>query len=430
MTNDILTMARLSLAAYNNTLSTKDGFAPISATTFGIERASGQGNSVDWTFANGVYKASVPGRIANTFDDRAVANVYLATGANGEKTLAIAFRGTDGNTLDKALGWGPQMKSGYYPLFDPLIDAVKAYAATNDVAKVLITGHSLGAAMAQYAMRDLANTGDTKYEAAIFGSPGAANSGNRDDDRMIEFQYSDDIFGELEDAPLIDFDHQGQRVIMPLDSTTTNKDDNSGFYEHEMNLYLKAMQNFTNLGSQAPAFLNASRFDGGVTTRTYAGTTGNDSLRGEKKSEALYGGAGNDALDARNGNDRIYGGSGNDRIDGGEGTDTLYGNAGLDRFIFDERLTSANTDTIRDFSVVSDAIWLNDSIFKNLDRGELDDSAFHNGARATDASDRIVYNKSQGTLAYDSDGEGGSAARIFAKVTAGLDLNSDDFWVY
>ncbi len=428
MTNNILSMAKLALAAYDNTLITRDGFKPLDA--FGLAGQSVSGASVKWTFDQGVYKATVPGKIAALFDDRAVANVYLRQETNGDKTLAIAFRGTDGFSLDKVLGWGPQMKDAYYPLYKPFIDAVKKYAATHGVDNVLVTGHSLGAAMTQYAMQDLANTATTKYIAAAFGSPGAVNSGDTPEDRMLEFSYTQDIFTKLKDAPFVSFDHQGQRIAMPLDSTDTESDDVTSRYEHNLNLYLKAVANFAHLGADMPKFMSADSFEGNTSLRIYAGTTLNDDLRGESgKSETLLGGNGNDRLKGLSGNDRLFGGSGNDRLYGNNGNDSMKGGAGSDKFVFDSALASANIDTIHDFTVADDTIWLDNAIFTRLATGALANGRFVIGAMAQDQFDRIIYNSSNGQLRYDEDGAGASTAKLFAKLDAGLALTALDFWI-
>jgi RTX calcium-binding nonapeptide repeat (4 copies)/Protein of unknown function (DUF2974) len=428
MTNNIVTMAKLALAAYTNTLTTQDGFKPLDA--FSLAAHSASGSSVKWTFDNGVYKATVPGKISALFDDRAVANVYLRTEANGDKTLAIAFRGTDGFALDKVLGWGPQMKDAYYPLYKPFIDAVKKYAATNSVDKVLVTGHSLGAAMTQYAMQDLANTANTKYVAAIFGSPGAVNSGDTPENRMLEFAYTQDAFARLKDVPLVSFDHQGQRIAMPLDSSDTKKDNITSVYEHDKTLYVKAAQNFANLGAETPSFMKNETFIGNQQTRIYAGSTSADDLRGESgKSEALYGGGGNDRLKGLSGNDHVSGGAGNDRLYGNAGNDSLKGGAGADKFVFDSLLITGNADTIRDFSVADDTIWLDNAIFTKLPLGALNAGRFNTAAQAQDSTDRIIYNDANGNLTYDADGAGGHNGKLIAKLDSGLALTSDDFWI-
>ena len=54
-------------------------------------------------------------------------------------------------------------------------------------------------------------------------------------------------------------------------------------------------------------------------------------------------------------------------------------------------------------------------------------SAFDAGAAAHDASDRIIYNSSNGNLYYDADGSGPTAAILFAHVAEGTPLTSADF---
>jgi pimeloyl-ACP methyl ester carboxylesterase len=426
MTNDILSLARIANSVYNNTLKTEGSFKPLD--TF-MPAKSVAGASVKWSFKDGIYKSTVPGKLAGQFKDTAVADVYLGTNADGDKTLAIAFRGTDGAAIDKVLGWGPQMKDGYYPLFQPFINAIKKYVAANDVSDVLVTGHSLGAAMVQYAMQDLKDTAATKYKAAIFGSPGAVDSGSTPDDRMIEFQYSDDAFAQLENAPLVDFDHQGQRVIMPLDSASTTKDDKKGFYEHEMSLYYKAIKNFSNLGSEAPDFLTDDSFDGGASKRIYAGSNLDDKLKGEGRGETLLGGDGKDSLKGLGGDDRVSGGKGNDWVNGGADNDTLLGGAGNDRFVFDQ-LGSDDADRILDFSIADDTIVLNNAVFAKLPDGNLAGHRFHIGAMAGDASDRIIYNSATGVLSYDADGSSAAIkAQVFATIDKGLALTAHDFLI-
>ncbi len=427
MPNQIVTLAKLSLDAYKNTVLPVDGLKAVSATEFGIA-VSQSGTNVKWTFDAGAYRATLPDKYAKSFKDDAVAHVYLS---EDSKTLAVAFRGTDGLALDRVLGWGPQMKKGYYALYEPLIDAVKVYAASHAIEKILITGHSLGAAMAQYSMGDLPNTATTKVSAAIFGNPGAVNAGNSAEDRMIEFEYSDDAFVKLEKSPFVDFDHQGQRIRMPLDSASTSRDDKVGRYEHDIGRYLKAVENFANLDNQVPTFMTATTYDGNTTTRAYAGGAGNNSLSGEGgKNDTLYGGAGNDILHGRSGNDSLHGGTGNDRLFGDEGRDKLTGNEGADQFRFDQKLIKANVDTIADFDTSQDSIRLSKLYFKGAGTGQLDPDHFIIGTAANDANDRVIYNNNTGRLLFDADGSGNGAAKTFASVGLGTVINAEDFWIY
>ena len=439
-------MAKLALAAYDDTRVVTAGFAPVSATSFGMGKHSAAGSDVKWSFVNGTYRATLPGKLGEAFKDDAVATISIIKEASGLKTLAVAFRGTDGAAVDKVLGWGPQMKDGYYKLYEPLIEAIKDFARDKSIKDVLITGHSLGAAMAQYAMGDLADSRNTKYHAAIFGSPGAVDSGDTPDDRMIEFEYSQDAFTKLDDVPFVSFDHQGQRVVMPLDSTITSRDDKLGFYEHKMAHYLKAVKNFAALGGETPGFMTSDDFKGNSSTRTYAGGNGNDSLDGEKKSDALYGGAGNDKLRGLEGNDKLRGGEGNDKIygnigddalsggggkdwlNGGTGKDIMHGGGGADTFAFSKQLLKGNVDEIRDFNPQQDRIALDNAVFSGLKKGYLQEAQFATGT-ASD-SGGILYNSKSGKLYFDADGKGGDAAQLFAVVDPDLNISAGDFWVY
>jgi pimeloyl-ACP methyl ester carboxylesterase len=402
---NIITMAKLSLAAYKNTISPVNGFE---LATLGLPASATKGG-VHFTVSNGIYKATVPGGIASLFDDRAVADIYSKTDAQGHITLAIAFRGTDGIAIDKVLGWGPQMKDAYYPLYKPLITAVKAYIASHDVTDVLVTGHSLGAAMAQYAMNDFTDTSKTKFHAAIFGSPGAPDSGNAVDNRMLQFEYTDDAFTNLPSLPLVDFDRQGQIIRMPMDDTKNTSDNGDGRYEHKMQFYLDAVRHFASLGDETPAFMRTTHYTGNTTTRAYAGSSGDDSLKGTGKGEMLYGGSGNDTL---------YGLDGNDRLAGGQGHDRLIGGDGRDRFVFSSELLKTNADTITDFHHGEDRIWINNSVFTGLVAGKLS---------ANDFSQHIHYDKSTGHLTFDETGH--SPDQLFASLQKGLTVTADDFWV-
>ena len=67
----------------------------------------------------------------------------------------------------------------------------------------------------------------------------------------------------------------------------------------------------------------------------------------------------------------FYGGAGDDKLWGGYGNDTLWGGAGKDVFVFDGKLGTSKTDkkvnydTIKDYSVKDDSIWLDNDLFKS-----------------------------------------------------------------
>jgi Ca2+-binding RTX toxin-like protein len=228
----------------------------------------------------------------------------------------------------------------------------------------------------------------------------------------------------------VSFDHQGQRITMPLDSGKTRSDDKLGLYEHQMSLYLKAIANFSALGAEQPAFLETSTFNRHDSPRIYAGGNGDDILRGENgKNDRLLGGAGNDLLDGRGGNDKLQGGSGNDILNGNDGFDILTGGDGKDRFIFDSRLQFSNRDTVTDFTPGVDRMMLDDTIFAGLHRGQLAASDFATGIKALDHNDHVIYNPQSGIMYFDVDGAGGTNALAFATLDRGLALTASDIWV-
>lgn len=154
------------------------------------------------------------------------------------------------------------------------------------------------------------------------------------------------------------------------------------------------------------------------------GTAFSDQIYGNDAANTLYG---------NGGNDMISGGAGNDLISGDAGNDQLYGGIGRDIFVFQTALSAVgNVDTIVDFNVADDVVYLENAVFRALTRvGELAASAFTSNVqgRALDRYDRVIYDKDDGYLFYDADGTGSQAAIKFGKLTAGLALTYHDFIV-
>ena len=225
--------------------------------------------------------------------------------------------------------------------------------------------------------------------------------------------------------------------------------------------------------------------NGGLGSDTLWGGTGNDVLDGGLGNDVMRGGAGNDTYyvdstldivdeksDVGSGIDTVYasislslastnmigsienltltgssnlsafgnslantiiGNSGGNVIDGGAGNDTLTGGAGKDFFLFDTALNgTTNVDTITDFSVVDDTIYLENAIFTALKTtGTLLANAFFANTTgvAAHTTDRIIYDKDDGFLFYDADGTGAAAAVKFANLSKGLALSNADFIV-
>lgn len=164
--------------------------------------------------------------------------------------------------------------------------------------------------------------------------------------------------------------------------------------------------------------------------RIFSGV-GNDLIKAGQQDDAIYGEAGNDRLYGSSGNDNLSGGSGNDRLHGGWGLDILRGGSGQDVFVFSAGPNgTTNVDSIRDFSVVNDLVWLENRVFTALgSAGRLKASAFWTGNEAHDANDRIIYDRDDGVLYYDQDGTGAGAQVAFAKLSTGLRMTYLDFQV-
>ncbi|MGJ4999091.1 S8 family serine peptidase [Bradyrhizobium sp. HKCCYLS3077] len=173
--------------------------------------------------------------------------------------------------------------------------------------------------------------------------------------------------------------------------------------------------------------------------------TGVDTLRG---FENLKGSAFDDHLEGDRKANVIDGGAGNDFIDGGAGNDVLTGGDGADAFVFSSKLSSGcqwnawshdggwshrgaeNRDTITDFSVADDTIWLDRNIFTALHGKEgetLSACEFRIGSKALDADDHIIYNAETGVLIYDANGSKAGGAVEIAILSKGLAMTNEDF---
>ncbi len=158
--------------------------------------------------------------------------------------------------------------------------------------------------------------------------------------------------------------------------------------------------------------------------------------KGTSASDRSYGGSGPDTLEGGQGADLLKGGGGKDKLLGGLGRDILFGGSGRDVFVFDTKLNkSTNVDRIADFKVSDDSINLDNAIFKKIGTGTyarpktISTDMFVIGSRSQDAEDRIIYDRTKGTLSYDADGTGGSKQILFATLPKHLKMTYHDFFV-
>ncbi|ANY77694.1 hypothetical protein BB934_05145 [Microvirga ossetica] len=179
---------------------------------------------------------------------------------------------------------------------------------------------------------------------------------------------------------------------------------------------------------------------GGHGNDSLAGKIGNDRLYGDGGNDRLYGSFGDDVLSGGSGNDRLYGSFDDDVLSGGSGDDRLYGESGADilrsgsgedAFVYNAVPNGpVDVDTIQDFSVANDTFWLNNKVFTGLgSEGRLKSSAFWTGTEAHDATDRVIYDRTNGVLFYDQDGSGATEQVVVAKLSTGLRMTSLDILV-
>ncbi len=147
------------------------------------------------------------------------------------------------------------------------------------------------------------------------------------------------------------------------------------------------------------------------------------------KADTVIGSIGGDTIATLGGADVVNAGRGADIIKGGAGRDILTGGRGADVFEFSTVAGPANRDVLRDFTPGSDRLMLDVDVFSALAEGALLAEAFRVGSAATDADDRIIYDRTTGRVFYDADGVGGADQVIFAQATAGLRLTVADFVV-
>jgi Ca2+-binding RTX toxin-like protein len=158
------------------------------------------------------------------------------------------------------------------------------------------------------------------------------------------------------------------------------------------------------------------------------GTLGNDKIRGTEFDNVIEGLAGNDDIKGLSGDDRLLGGPGNDVLTGGTGRDTLNGGSGNDRF--DYITPGQGGDRIEDFLPGTDEIGISANGFKSgLEEGLLTVDRFVLGSQASDASDRFIYNRSEGRLWFDPDGNGNQRATLIATLDNQANLTASSIRV-
>lgn len=179
---------------------------------------------------------------------------------------------------------------------------------------------------------------------------------------------------------------------------------------------------------------NIEAFNGTGFADKMTGNGGRNNFFGAEGNDSIYGGGGEDTLSGGDGNDVIVGGAGPDHMQGDGGNDTLTGGADtFDQFNFQGVLADLGVDTITDFQVGLDNIWIDSAWGGGLMSDVLTAAQFRSGAGATTATSgaqRVIYNSTTGDLYFDADGTGSSPAMLFAHLSNHAALSFGDFNVF
>ena len=128
----------------------------------------------------------------------------------------------------------------------------------------------------------------------------------------------------------------------------------------------------------------------------------------------------------------LEGNAGNNILTDGRGNDTLFGGAGVDSFVLNK--PSFGVDIIKDFISGTDKISISQSEYGGglIAGNPLLSSQIRLGAGvsgANSASQRFLFNTTNGNLYFDADGVGGIGAVQIAKLEGVTGLSAGDFHV-
>ena len=155
---------------------------------------------------------------------------------------------------------------------------------------------------------------------------------------------------------------------------------------------------------------------------------GDDTAFGGAGLDTLTGGDGKDSLFGEGDVDTISGGNGRDNITGGTGSDKLAGGLNADKFLY--VTTADGTDIISDFAV-DDFFAFNGPAFGALPVGTLAANRFWTNTTgvAHDADDRFIFNTTNDTLWYDSNGNAAGGAFKMADLNITFNLTAADILI-
>ncbi len=295
-------MARFSRAAYSDHASKYDGTLLSMQSNWAPVRDLHVAGGL---FSDGVFISG---------DRRAAAHLYIGE-VDSLRTLVVAFRGTDSGA--DVVDWLPL--SNHYDRFSPLFPALREYLNKYSIESVLVTGHSLGGAMAQFLMADAHDVLGRTFLGATFGSPGAGFLDNTDS-RLVHYEHFDDPVPEIGWSA-------GNRVSGYLFEIDLMGNGVSVKEEHSIERYITTVDLLSQAGIDFTPVAAGTAINDPDAWALFPGTIGPDDFDAVSvplataKHALIYGQEGNDRLGGTRHSDIFNGGPGDDEIDGEEGID-------------------------------------------------------------------------------------------------------------
>ena len=319
-------------------------------------------------------------------DDGVFENENAAVFAvRNDDTLLICFRGSNGklwNGITADYVDAATNIDAYLEKLSIFLEALKSYlggAEGSDIGKIIVTGHSLGAAAATAFAngidsdtvrlsdliaatnsnpdRTIAQIGMSDVDIILHASPGVSSSGSYGavSARIIEVQLTDDpvpgvvpthVHPQAAYLGVTALNHfaTGELTIVPIFDLPG--DALAGGAEHNQDLYFTIMADLNTAAfadvlnptvsvfalSAIGAPLNAAGFDDTRDISDWALTLGAERvILGLSGDDRIFGNAGVNYLHGGTGRDELTGNASGDFLDGGGGDDFLRGLAGNDR---------------------------------------------------------------------------------------------------
>ena len=401
-----------------NDLNFIDGLSATASITSGYD-------SYEYMFQDGFYVARTNGITSTNADITDIWDASsVATVGRSEDALFLTFRGTDliRDWADDLFAMGE-----HYDRYKELFASIDQYAEQENIAKVYISGHSLGGQMAMMYMKEHSDF-DITYEAVVFE---AANKFNlaTGDPRFTNFEMSGDIvpdlglnFGKtvfleyeniaatIESHKLGFIDRYFDEAVSSLDrnSSWDNKQiylDNSNdhiivtdsflseddfileyFYDSDNILVLKD----NNIFSASDTYHLTEDLGvnvvilGDFTDVSIFGNSNNVIASDVAYDLVLAGGSGNNTLLGGSGDDLILGGHDKDILYGDAGSDILYGGIYSDikhKLTIDDQLPDNVESLIEDYAVSffadRDVNYLRGGLGSDLLYGEEGDNDYY-----------------------------------------------------